>query len=85
MEKWLYALCDKEYNNRIYGVFTSTKKLIEARIELTEIFVEECLAQPTEESGLTETDRALVFANIYQNFTVQILYEGIDKLHYKKN
>lgn len=85
--KFLYIVYDSEgvHNPPCYGVFSSyeeAKKIID---KLTEDYVEEILAAPAKETGVTEDDREWLIKNTRKSFAIQILHNGIDAIHYHCN
>ena len=83
--KPLYVVYDSEGANEppCYGVFISRRDAIEAIDKLTHDFVEEILAAPVEETGVTENDRDWLIKDTRKSFAIQILHNGIDSLHYQ--
>jgi hypothetical protein len=75
----LYILSDVECP-RVYGVFTTLEKAIEAREALIMRFVDKCLAAPAEETGLTENDRDWLIMDTSKSFMIDHLHADLNML-----
>lgn len=76
----IFVIYDVEgsHNPPVYGVFTTYGKAQSALSTLVNDFVDKCLAEPAEETGLTEDDREWLIQDTQKAFAIQRINEGID-------
>lgn len=65
----------------VLGVFDSEEAARDAITEIVMEFVEMCLAEPAEETGLTENDRLWLIKDTYKSFGIQVLENGLNSIH----
>ena len=80
----LYIVYDIDGANNppYHGVFTSHDEAVAAIDKMAHEYVEEILAAPVEETGVTEDDREWLIKDTRKSFAIQILHNGIDAIHY---
>lgn len=80
----LYVVYDADgaSSNPVYGVFTSRAAAFQAIDEIVLRCVNDMLADDPKETGLTEYDRSWLIKDTKSAFAVQVLHNGIDKIHY---
>lgn len=64
----------------VCGVFTTRQKANSAIDKMVIEFVDKCLAEPREETGLTEDDREWLIKDTYKSFEIQVINEGLNEI-----
>ena len=81
----LYVVYDLDGANNppCHGVFISRDEAVAAIDKMAHEYVEEILAAPVEETGVTENDRDWLIKDTRKSFAIQILHSGINAIHYR--